>query len=237
VSTLSEQVYPKAITKERYHKIYNIHELGPNNFGLAVGLCYANTDKPEIVKFGITRDDGEKSWLSVALTMLRNVGEGREASAMKDTWDFEGFLWGSGSSHAWAKVHGFYDSQERKGTLYVLAHEQPKPLVEVISWQEVIERVEKGEAIIEFKHRKNGTLKRAPLTGARLEENLRHIEYVVLDADVLVWTGVGSGATSVEIKKCSSPLVFADGRIQFESEEEIDYTIYQLGHDDIWKRV
>lgn len=215
------------IQEEKYQVVYDIHDMGPNNYDLGVKLTYPNSDRHLYVSFGSTNKDGADIWLDVLLTELKSLNFEREQ------WKFEGILWSwelhtkkeAGGRTRRARVKGVYNSRTRIGKLYVLAHEQPKPLVEALSWEEVKQRTKEGECVIEFKHRKNGTIKRARLTGVELNENLLAVKRVDLKNSGYVWAGIGSGADSVEIEKCSQPLALADGRIIFTADG-IDYTIY-----------
>lgn len=220
------------IQKEEYQATYEIKNSEPDNFALAVGLCHPNGHRINIQTFWAVGNGGNLFRLDILLGQLKSVGN----IALREQWEFGGILWDrvlhgheARGRITRAHVKGEYNSRKGTGTVYVLAHEQPKPLVEVVSWEEVLCRLGTKEHIIEFKHRKNGTLKRAKLLGVGLIDDLRGaITRVDFSAPDYNWTGIGSGATSIKTEECSLPLVLDDDRIQFTANG-IDYTIYLSG--------
>ncbi len=237
-ATVLPALNPSAIQEEAYQAVYDIWGLqnATDNHHLAASLCLPGEDHVQVVKFGATLNDGPDI-LEVAVTMLRNVGkEGRWRLHWKEEWEFEGILWHC-QLHARkdraktidAKVRGTYSSRTGKGKLYVLAHEQPKPLVESISWEELIKRFSQNAAhIIDFKFRRNGAVVRTKVNGMSICENLLKVKrleiYCPLGYDK---TKVGGGAHYFDLTdECTPPVVLADGRVIF-SGGGIDYTIYQ----------
>ncbi|MSU74575.1 hypothetical protein EXS57_02230 [Candidatus Kaiserbacteria bacterium] len=91
-------------------------------------------------------DGCEELLFDVVLTCLKDIGKFDRLE-----WKFEGILWDrethfkleADGRKTRAQVKGEYNVRKRSGTLYVLAFEQPKPLIEVISWDEVIDRLKR----------------------------------------------------------------------------------------------
>jgi len=232
-----------AIHQEEFQAVYDIYRPGPNNFDLAVNLAHSKgNERIDCVDFSYKREDGVESFLPVVLTGLKNV-DGK--LSMKENWEFEGILWTQGlhvqrnaSGFVRARLKGTYNSRNRCGNLYVLAHEQPRPIVEVLPWQEMVERLNKDVKIagfngaawtVEFRKRKNGAMARAYLDDARIQENRVHVMCLELFSSTCDWINVGSSARTIEKpEQYPLPLVLADGRIIF-SANGIDYTIYPQG--------
>ena len=132
------------IQQEVYQAVYEVSGKGPNNYNLGVSLTY---DRGlQLVQFGVPHPEklGD-SWLDVFITGLRDVGD---RHSEREEWEFEGVLWSTklhakkeGSRYLRAKVKGTYNSRTREGMLYVLAHAQPRPHVEVVEWSEMAVRV------------------------------------------------------------------------------------------------
>lgn len=155
-------------------------------------------------------------------------------------WEFEGFI--SGKRTPFGKVKGTYNSHTRTGKLYVLAHEQPKPIVEVLSWEEVCERVKEKydgpvfkTSILEWKSRKKGTVSRGYVTRAEISER-DHTAAFHCDRwyslDGREWVGSGVKVVCVNTGK-DRPIALVDGRILFPLDF-LDYgecTVYPPGFD------
>ncbi len=209
------------IQQEKYQAEYDIHDVGPNNYDLGVGLTYPNRGQAHPVPFGITRYDGEEVSVGVILTSLAVTGR----TSDRQKWEFEGILWNwnvyskrEGSTTIRARVKGTYDSHAREGKLYVLAHEQPIPFVEVLSWDEMCERVKTYDLAIFKMCGRNGAW------DAKIDylvEASHRNEKLSMKCTVDLYHFLTAGAVS-------PPLALADGRVLF-STDGLDCTIYKPG--------
>lgn len=226
---------PRAIQQELYQKVYDIHGAGPNNFDLGVGLCYSADESIHAVRFGIVRDDEINSWIPVFLTGLKCIDTRFE----RENWEFEGILWSrtlhakqDGSTTVRAGVKGIYNSHKRTGKLYVLAHEQPKPLVEIISWEELSTKLDKmangARGMLEVKDSVTGLLYRGNISSASFSDGRIAITFwhsLYPDPSGGWKRGEEGGCFGGVVHTASYPVVLADEKIVFSLMDK-DCTVY-----------
>lgn len=217
-----------------YQKVYTLRPSGPNNYDFGVGLTYVKRGKIQTVKFSITREDGHESSLEVCLTLLRDIGQDLEE---RELWEFEGILWHhnlhakkEGSRIIRPLVKGHYNTHSRHGRLYVLAHDQPRPPVEVVTWKEVFVMINAvPRSCIEFKHQHTGDLSRGSIIACTQDDSgvLTLTFPDILTSTEAGWKqrGISSYDIPTESSQCSVPVVLADGRILF-TLGDIDCIIY-----------
>lgn len=241
------------IQQEVYQAVYDIWALpdDSDNHHLAASLTLPGEDHVQVVKFGTNQIKGSHI-LNVAVTLLRNVGkEGKWRLHWKQEWEFEGVLWHcqlhakkDGTKTIDAKVWGTWNSRDGQGKLYVLAHEQPKPLVEVLSWEKMYDTINHHGSIVERKERGNG----APaLLRGRLTDVERDNQYIVTfvcdnvyrpqdrkwadGAQYIEWMSTGNSGFIIPIRNDDPlPIALADGRFLFATGN-CDFTIYPPGFD------
>ena len=236
------------IQEERYQAMYNIWALRntSDNFHLLASLGLRDEDHVHVVKFGTTQRDGPRI-LSVVVTVLKNGEEGKWRLHWKDELEFEGELWRcqlhakkDGNKSIGAKVRGRFNSSTGQGKLYVLAHEQPKPAAEVLTWDQMADTASAHGNIVEVKDQKSITM---PLQRGRLvevlvstypgEDNHIHLTcpcmYYPQDGKWVGYVGARFSITANE-KSTSLPLALANGCILFTTGSA-DFIIYPLGFD------
>jgi hypothetical protein len=216
----------QAIQQEVYQEEFVIHSMGPSAHALGIAMTYirAGCSYKDPVHFGFIRGDGESSYLPVTLTLLQDVGNKIEC----EEWEFEGILALNNlyarkiSESIWerAKVKGTYNSRTRSGKLQVLAHAQPKPVVEVLTWEEFLVRLEgrKGKAVFEARDRVSGV----PTRGMYLShewtplQSLLTIRGGAFHHLRTCWEAVEGREFGVSTRPHDPlPLALADGRLTF----------------------
>lgn len=230
-----------SIQQELYQAEYDIDGTGPNNFNLAVDLVYPGAEGHiQVAHFG-AMVNGQSSWIPVCLTGLKCAGNGKSNLSSRKEWEFEGILWSlelhakklEGGVTIRASVKGTYDSQMRTGKLYVLAHEQPKSIVEMISWVDMYRRIsaaiaEGKKIVLERKYRSYAMYRERPVLVECFDGKFRFTSPVTyyLQGDGTKWSPTTSGGTLIEIAQDASlPLALADGRILF-TDGISDTTVY-----------
>lgn len=204
------------IQQEKYSEEYEIKR-GPNNFGLSVGFTYPGDWGPNLVTF-YTAGKPQRRF-DVFLTKMISPDARIDAFA-RNQWEFEGIVFGK---RPMSKVKGTFNSRARTGKLYVLDHEQPKPLVEALSWDEMTERLQNKEiyglSVFEARGRAtNSFLKRDYLTNVRRITEKGYLIIECSKTNLTFWT----------LRDGSVPLVLADGRILF-SADGFDCVVYPRG--------
>ena len=135
---------------------------------------------------------------------------------------------------------GRFNSSTGQGKLYVLAHEQPKPAAEVLTWDQMADTASAHGNIVEVKDQKSITM---PLQRGRLvevlvstypgEDNHIHLTcpcmYYPQDGKWVGYVGARFSITANE-KSTSLPLALANGCILFTTGSA-DFIIYPLGFD------
>ena len=226
-----------SIQQELYQKVYDIVD-GPNNYNLGVGLTFPNQSRHgvHVVDFAFNREDIDfKSWLEVLLTYLKDIGRMSD----REEWEFKGVLWctelhakrENGKLHR-ASVKGTYNSRTRTGKLYVLAHNQPKPIVEIISWEEMYRRIsvaigEGKRVVLERKYRSYAIYRERPTRVEYFDGKFRFTSLQTYCMQVTTWSPTVSGGVIVIeiVQDTSLPLALEDSRILF-TNGIIDITVY-----------
>ncbi|MEK7113934.1 MAG: hypothetical protein AAB850_00055 [Patescibacteria group bacterium] len=223
---------PTKLVQDVYQAEYDISEIVPGSFELAVGLAYSTGRRIHPVRFGTTLPTG-KSYFDVVLTGVDDA----EGIKRKE-WEFRGILWHNlhakkvGSETIKARVKGFYSTRKQTGKLYVLAHEHPKPLVEVISWDEMFKRISAeihgGTRVVFEKKYRDYAMYRGCLTGTEDLDGRFRLDCAcgvyLLEGDR--WSPTTTRSFTVEIEPDTScPLALADQRILFTLQNS-DYTVY-----------
>lgn len=217
IKQATRQEFPQSTTiigQEKYQHVYDVAEGdGPGNFDMAVELFYLR-NKIGNVKFYVTLDDGRNSWLDVIMTSVKDVGATREE--LKEKWLIEGYLWNCGlhtkkenGRTISADVRIVYNSRTRAGTIYVLAHDQPKPIVRLLTTGELAERITVSGMTYLVDIRNLGSK-------TRIEQL---IAQTVFNEDGTF----GKDPSSASIK--GGIIELADGRILFDTDDS-EYTLY-----------
>jgi hypothetical protein len=234
-----------SIQQELYQAEYDIDGTGPNNFNLAVDLTYPGGEGHiQVAHFG-AMVDGQSSWIPVCLTGLKSSGNGKSNLTYRKAWEFEGILWSrelhakklEGGVTIKARVKGIYDSDARTGKLYVFAHEQPKPIVEMISWEEMYRRISQAidegrRIVLERKYRSYAIYRERPTRIEYFDGKFRFTSpqtYCMQNATE--WSPIVSGGVIIiQVAQVTSlPFAFGDGRILFTTGNGVstcDITIY-----------
>lgn len=119
------------------------------------------------------------------------------------------------------------DTERGTGTLYILAHDQPQPIIEVIEWCQMVDRVGKRAGqVVQILFEQDGTIRRGIIKEAHFYND--RFEIIVCGAFYKPtgkdheWVKDGDGDAfqcliprSDEEKDAHKPLAFRDGRIVF----------------------
>lgn len=215
---------------------------GGNNYDLGVALTYRTRGNEIPLAFRV-KDGNKETELLVKLSDLR------DAVGTRTMWTFAGTLlngrFGKQSGcdcdgtpfMVHPKVEGGYDSSVRQGAIKIFAFEQPKPLIEMLEWGEMLDRIltQRLGDVIEMRWDGPNDVYRGIIQGTEFLGDRFQIEcdrlYRWRDN---AWTATGDKVLRVMIPRkpdAPAPLAFADGRITFELEGDMaglrhSFTVY-----------
>ena len=155
----------------------------------------------------------------------------------RSNWECQGFIMGKEFSRKvkeqtiYSRFELEYNSHTRRGTLRILAHEQPPPIIEVIEWCQMVDRVNKRPGqVLEVRYEATAMVYRGFIRRAEFMNDRFTIECQTFFAPVSITNGSIEWVAmdNRDVLQCmiphqdpdaTKPLAFKDGRIVFETKE------------------
>ncbi len=230
-----------AVTLQGRETVYQetVQVEGGGNFDLAVNFLHQPrwlNPEPFLVK-SISDPNREFGLVFKQMVNTGNPFWGRS------NWECQGFIMGKEFSRKvkeqtiYSRFELEYNSHTRHGVLRILAHEQPPPIIEVIEWHQMVERVNKRPGhVLEVKCHTHGLLRRGIIQGADFFNDrfqIRCGSFFQLDSVVdlvpqwkeLKHLDVLQFMIPHKDLDASKPMAYKDGRILFEGNDVV-CTVY-----------